>query len=79
MYNDGPQPGELVRETTTAPSRQYFLKEYPITIQFHSRGCVISVGCKSVAFNDVDEAMRALNTYVSNPQEEADKWRKFLD
>ena len=77
MYNNELQPVEVGRGSE--PSRQYYLKEYPITIQFHSRGCVIQVGCKSVAFSDADEAMQALNAYVANPREESDKWRKILD
>jgi len=78
MYNNELQPVDMP-EAITAPSKAYFLKEWPINIQFHSRGCVIQVGCKSVAFSDVDEAMKALNTYVANPGEESDKWRTILD
>lgn len=79
MYNNEPQPIEPIREIGTPPSRNYFLKEWPININFYSRGCVIQVGCKSVAFSDIDEAMQALNAYVANPREESDKWRKILD
>ncbi len=61
------------------PSRQYFLREYPITIRFLSIGCVVEVGCKHIPFQNIDEAMSAINAYVANPKEEQEKWRKILD
>jgi hypothetical protein len=61
------------------PSRQYFLREYPINIKFLSIGCVVEVGCKSIPFTSVDEAMKEINEYVANPREMQEKWRKILD
>ncbi len=68
-----PQPTAIER-----PSDQYFLQEYPITIEFMARGCVISVGCKKVPFTSVSHAMDELNEYVKNPYECQQKWRKLL-
>lgn len=64
--------------TIQKPSRQYFLQEYPITIEFMARGCVIKVGCKSIPFEDIDMAMKALAEYVENPDEMQNKWRQIL-
>lgn len=61
------------------PSRQYFLREYPITIRFLSIGCVVEVGCKHIPFQNIDEAMKEINEYVANPREMQEKWRKILD
>lgn len=61
------------------PSRQYFLREYPINIRFLSIGCVVEVGCKSIPFTDVDRAMAEINEYVANPEASQNKWRKVLD
>lgn len=61
------------------PSRQAFLKEYEISIKFLNRGCIVSVGCKSIAFENVEVAINAINDYVANPYEKEKEWRKILD
>jgi hypothetical protein len=60
-------------------SRQSWLREYNISIRFLSIGCIIDVGCKSIPFLSVDEAMKELNAYISNPESESKKWLKILD
>jgi hypothetical protein len=60
-------------------SRQNWLREYHISIRFLSIGCVIDIGCKSIPFTSVDEAMKELNAYVANPKEAIEKWNKILD
>ena len=40
--------------------RMEVLREYPIRISFASLGCMIEVGCKSVAFSTIKEGMEAL-------------------
>ncbi len=59
-------------------SKAEILRENEICIRFHSRGCVINVGCKSIPFSSVKEGMEALNSYVENPSEEKEKWYKIL-
>ena len=54
------------------------LREYEIRIRFLNRGCVVGVGCKEIAFESVETAMAAINTYVVNPYDEQQKWRKIL-
>lgn len=61
------------------PSNKEALREYEIRIKFISRGCIVSVGCKDIAFEDPTSAMVAVNAYVNNPWEEQLKWRKILD
>ena len=61
------------------PSTKESLREYEIRIKFISRGCIVSVGCKDIAFEDPKDAMEAINAYVANPWEEQKKWRKILD
>jgi len=55
------------------------LRQYSININFQSVGCVIQVGCKSIAFRSIDEAMIELNEYVKNPNEAYDKWMKIMN
>ena len=61
------------------PSKQYLLSEYEIAIQFLSRGCIVRVGCKSIAFETAEAAMKEINEYIQNPYETRKKWNKVLD
>lgn len=60
-------------------SDQETLREYEICLRFLHRGMIISVGCKQVAFSDIKEGLEELNKYLSNPNEEQQKWRKLLN
>ena len=68
-----PSPTEEYR-----PSNQEALREYEISIRFLNRGCVVGVGCKSIAFESVKNAMDAINEYVVNPWDEQQKWKQIL-
>ena len=70
---------EAARPIEYKPSRGEALREYEISIRFLNRGCVVSVGCKSIAFESVEVAMNAINDYVANPYEKQKEWRKSLD
>lgn len=61
------------------PTNQQVLQEYEIRLQFLSRGCVVYVGCKSIAFETVESAMKEVNEYVNNTYETQKKWREFLN
>ena len=56
-------------------TKQQILQEYPIGIRFLSRGCVVEVGCKTIAFTTVDEAMQAIQYYVADPETVGEYWR----
>jgi hypothetical protein len=60
------------------PSNTELLREYEINIRFLNRGCVVHVGCRTIAFESIENAMNAINAYVSNPYEEQEKWREIL-
>jgi len=77
-------PADLMPEPTNStkewrPSHADVLREHDIRIKFLNRGCVVSVGCKEIAFENVTSAMDAINLYVANPWDEQQKWRKILD
>jgi len=62
------------------PSNQETLQEYEISLRFLSRGCVVRVGCKEIAFEDVNKAMAEINEYVTGDTYEVHKkWRKLLN
>ena len=60
------------------PSNLEVLQEYEIRLQFLSRGCVVHVGCKTIAFETIESAMKELNEYVNNTYETQKKWRNIL-
>ena len=61
------------------PRREELLREYEIKLQFLSRGCIVHVGCKSIAFETIESAMKEVNDYVNNTWEVQKKWRKLLE
>jgi len=73
-----PEP-EMEQPKEWRPSKSEALREYEINIRFLSRGCVVRVGCKEIAFEDVHQAMREINEYVNYPWDVQQKWRKILD
>lgn len=54
------------------------LEDYDVRINFLSRGCVVRVGCKSIAFQDNNEMLSALSEYVNDPIKIGKKWREIL-
>lgn len=74
-----PEPGLETKSQEYKPTNQQVLQEYEIRLQFLSRGCVVYVGCKSIAFETVESAMKEVNEYVNNTYETQKKWREFLN
>lgn len=60
-------------------SKQSLLREYEITIRFLSVGCVVRVGCKEIAFEDLNRAMEEVNDYVRDPHTSIDRWNKIFN
>lgn len=58
------------------PSRMECLRDYNINIRFLSVGCLIEVGCKSIAFSTIKEAMNAFTDYVNDPYATRQIWEK---
>jgi hypothetical protein len=62
------------------PTDKECLREYQISIEFLSIGCIIKVGCKSIPFTTVKEGMKSLNDYIEYPYEFKKIWeKKFLE
>jgi len=58
---------ELSKEQREQRRRIEILKLWEIKIQPLDRGCTVSVGCKSFAFESIDAAMETVKQYVDNP------------
>lgn len=68
-------PNLMFRE----PTKQELLMRYNISIEFISVGCIVSVGCKKIAFSSVEEAMKSINKYVNNPKQESEYWEGIFN
>lgn len=80
VMRDEPQVmEERPRMKEYRPSRVEMLREYELRVRFLSVGCIVSVGCKEIAFGSIDEAMEKINEYVKSPYESSQKWREIFD
>lgn len=64
--------GYLTQESRiqlTYGSKQQLLSRYSIKIDFLSRGCIVNIGCKTIPFEKVEDAITEINRYVNNPEE----------
>jgi hypothetical protein len=50
------------------------LKGCDIEIRFFDRGCLVRIGCKSFAFESVEEAMVEIMAYTKDPIEFSKKY-----
>lgn len=48
--------------------RMEILKNWDIRIQVFDRGCVVHVGCKSIAFVSIEDGYKEIGRYLENPQ-----------
>ena len=44
------------------------LKRWEIGIHALDRGCVVKVGCKSIAFTSIEAGYKEIGRYLENPQ-----------
>lgn len=61
------------------PPRNEILREHQIRFDFLSVGMIVHVGCKSVPFSSIEEGMKEVAEYVSNPYEARKKWNKIFE
>ena len=44
------------------------LKRWEITVRPLDRGCIVGVGCKSIAFTSIEAGFKEIGRYLENPQ-----------
>ena len=50
------------------------LKGYVISIRILDKGCVVTVGCKDYAFEEIEDAMAELKEYIEDPIGVGKQW-----
>jgi hypothetical protein len=78
-FTNEPMMESKMAKKEYTPSKTEALREYEISIRFLSRGCIVRVGCKEIAFSDNEEAITELSKYFNAPYETQKSWRKILD
>jgi hypothetical protein len=74
-----------VESSLDAACKQYirprmdYLRNYEINIRFLSLGCIVSIGCKNVAFSSIEEAMQEVNAYVADPRSIEEKYNRLFN
>jgi hypothetical protein len=59
--------------------KEISLTDYDLRIRFLSYGCIVSIGCKEIAFSSIEDAMSEINFYIKNPVAAKKVWsEKFL-
>ena len=61
------------------PSADELRQRHQINIEFLSSGCVVRIGCKSIAFTNYQSALSEINEYVKDPLAAYKKWSKVLN
>jgi hypothetical protein len=76
-----PEPVERSKEYSEKwrPSRNECLRNHNIAIEFLSMGCIVRVGCMSIPFQYINDAMDAIKSYIDNPYEERQRWEKLTE
>ena len=79
MYETEPAQALVGQSVEYKPSRSQVLRDYRIEIEFLSIGCIVRVGCKTIPFTSVDEAMKEINAYVKDPVTSQKDWNKRFE
>jgi hypothetical protein len=61
------------------PSADDLRRRHTIVIEFLDSGCIVRIGCKSIAFTNYLSAMSQLNEYVKDPIAAYKKWSAELN
>ena len=64
---EGPKPYES-KEQGEQRRRLDILKRWEISIHALDRGCIVKVGCKSIAFVSIEAGYKEIGRYLENPQ-----------
>ena len=73
-----PNPSIKAKDEYVPPADE-LRQRHSINIEFLSSGCVVRVGCKSIAFTNYQSALSEINNYVKDPVAAYRKWSKDLN
>ena len=60
-------------------SKMDLLRDYSVEIRAVSRGCLVRVGCKEIAFSSLEEGLKEVQDYYSDPHKSYAKWTRILE
>lgn len=68
-----------IRQVEIEMTQNQALRQHHIVIEFLHRGCIVRVGCKSIAFESNNEAIRKIQQYASDPIGMEKIWKDILN
>jgi len=60
-------------------TKQDLLREYEIRLEFLNKGCIVKIGCKQIAFETNEKAVKEIARYVNDPIKVHDEWMKVFN
>ena len=60
------------------PSKGDILKDYEVSIKSLDSGVIVRVGCRSIAFNSLEDALVHVNLHFKDPVTSYKKWTKLF-
>lgn len=70
---------DLVEAPRLRRTKQDLLREYEIKLSFLNKGCIVKIGCKSIAFETNEKAVKEITRYVNDPIKVYDEWMKVFN
>jgi hypothetical protein len=55
------------------------LRDHTVEIRTVSRGCIVRVGCKEVAFSSLEEGLKEVQDFYSDPHKSYTKWTRIFE
>ena len=55
------------------------LRQHSISIDFLHRGCIVRIGCKHIAFESPNDAIKEIQEYIADPIGMQNKWKGILN
>ena len=71
-----PEEAEMPKLRRT---KQDLLREYEIKLSFLNKGCIVKIGCKSIAFETNEKAVKEITRYVNDPIKVYDEWMRVFN
>jgi hypothetical protein len=74
-----PEMEQLHVKEGYVPNAAEILKDFPVSIKVLDCGAIINVGCKSIAFSTLQEALEQFNLHFIDPVASYKKWyQRFI-
>lgn len=78
MEEAGENYHQEILEKIMTQSKKSLLKKWDVRIEHLDSGCIVRIGCKSLAFSSATEAMTEVNDWQKDPHTALKNWYQDL-